>query len=45
MMSEAEVRQLFQTLQANNAKEKNPMRVAMWSGGMSALQMVLGDDE
>ncbi|WNT44943.1 hypothetical protein SEA_ABBYDAISY_48 [Arthrobacter phage AbbyDaisy] len=43
-MTEGEVRNLLQTLAANNSKETNPLRVAMWSGGMSALQMVLEDD-
>lgn len=45
MMTEGEVRQLLRVLTANNAKETNPLRVAAWSGGISALQMVLEEDQ
>jgi hypothetical protein len=43
-MTEGQVRALLQVLTENNAKETNPLRVAAWSGGMSALQMVLEED-
>lgn len=41
MMSEGQVRELLAVLKDNNSKEKNVLRVAAFSGGMSALQMVL----
>lgn len=42
MMSEGEVRQLLATLKDNY--EKAPNLVLAFSGGMSALEMVLGED-
>jgi hypothetical protein len=45
MMSEGEVRELLAELTASNAKETNPARVLAFSGGLSALKMVLGEDK
>jgi len=45
MMSEGQVRELLTVLKASNAKEANVLRVAAFSGGMSALEMVLEEDQ
>ena len=44
-MSEGQVRQLLETLKGENKRETNVLRVAAFSGGVSALEMVLGEDE
>jgi hypothetical protein len=44
MMSEGEVRQLLRVLKSNLDQESNVARIAAWSGGISALEMVLGDN-
>lgn len=45
MMSEGQVRQLLATLTAASQKEGETVaRVLAFSGGVSALQMVLGED-
>ena len=40
-MSEGQVRALLAVLRDKNAKEANPLRVVGFSGGISALEMVL----
>jgi len=42
-MSEAEARDFLTQLRDKNAAETNPARVLAWCGGISALEMVLGD--
>jgi hypothetical protein len=43
MMSEAQVRELLATLEQNSQTDQNPVRVLAFSGGVSALKMVLGE--
>lgn len=44
MMSEGEIRQLLETLRGNLQKPfTNTIQVAAFSGGVSALEMVLGE--
>ena len=45
MMTEGQVRQLLETLDAAAKSETNPLRVVAYSGGVSALKMVLEEDE
>lgn len=44
-MTEKEIREFLAALQAKNAAEANPARVLAWSGGISALKMVLGEND
>lgn len=45
-MSEGEVRELLATLKGNLEKPfSNTIQVAAFSGGVSALEMVLGEDQ
>lgn len=44
MMDESQVRELLTNLENSNRKESNPARVLAFSGGISALKMVLGED-
>jgi hypothetical protein len=45
MIDEGQVRQLREVLKGNLDDEKNPLRVAAFAGGISALGMVLGEDD
>jgi hypothetical protein len=44
MMSEGQVRQLFTVLQEKMMGSKDPIVVASFAGGMSALGMVLEEE-
>lgn len=45
MIDEGQVRQLLVVLKGNLDKEKNPLRMAAFAGGISALGMVLGEGD
>jgi hypothetical protein len=45
MIDEGQVRQLREVLKGNLDKETNPTRMAAFAGGISALGMVLGEDD
>ena len=45
MIDESQVRQLRDVLKANLKKETNPTRAIAFSGGVSALNMVLGEED
>lgn len=45
MMSEGEVRQLLATLKTNLNNSQTTTQTITFAGGVSALQMVLGEDE
>ena len=44
MMAEGEVRSLLNVLKGNLEAEKNPVRAIAFSGGVSALEMILEED-
>ena len=45
MMSEGEIRVLLNTLRTNLNNSQNTIQTITFAGGVSALEMVLGEDQ